>query len=118
MAGMDADGDSGGVGVAAAGTPSERIHQRSTLGVQRAMPYSPLDGSERSGSKLLSTFSIAAMRTGETSRWRHSWAESTISRRYCTGMPLPARSSAAPQSAALAADLPSSVPEAAQSLMP
>lgn len=80
MAGMDTEGDRGGVGVAEAGTPSGRIHQRSTPGVQRAMPYSPpsTDGSARFGSKSLSTFSIAAMSAGETSRWRQSWAESTM----------------------------------------
>lgn len=81
MAGMDSAGEKGGSGIVLAVTPSDRIHQRSTRGVQRAMPYSSLAGSERSRSKSLSTFSMAAMSAGVTSSCTQSCAESTISGR-------------------------------------
>lgn len=64
-----------------AGVPSAFIQYRSTLGVQRAMPYSSLAGSDRSGSKLLSAFSMAAIRAGVTSSCAQSCADSTISTR-------------------------------------
>ncbi|MGA5135973.1 hypothetical protein [Streptomyces azureus] len=54
------------------------------LEVQRAMPYSPsspASRSERSGSKSLSTFSVAVMSAGVSSGWTQSWAESTMGRR-------------------------------------
>ncbi len=78
---MDSAGGNGGSGTDSAGVPSSFIHQRSTRGVQRAMPYSSLAGSARSGSKSLSTFSMAAISAGVTSRWSQSCAVSTISSR-------------------------------------
>ncbi|MFF4788449.1 hypothetical protein ACFY2M_01395 [Streptomyces sp. NPDC001276] len=81
MAGTDTVGEKGGRGTEGVGCPSDRIHQRSTSGVQRAMPYSSSAGSDRPGSKSLSAFSMAAISAGVTSGRAQPRAESTISRR-------------------------------------